>query len=70
MCIWKTKKYLRDIVSQNASLILEATQRNLSTLLPKFISMNLHLEKTYISDENKNKGKFKFSINFICIFEV
>lgn len=60
-------KYIESPVYQNVSLILEASQCNLSTSLPKFISRNLYLEEVY---ENKTKGKFKFSLNATWIFEV
>lgn len=65
-----TKKYCESPVYQNASSIREAIRCNSSASLPKFISRNLYLEKIYIINENKNKGKFKFPINVACIFEV
>lgn len=40
----------------------KAIQYNSSTPLPKLISRNLCLEKVSIINENKNKGKFKFSV--------
>lgn len=66
MIIKKTKKCFENSVYQNVSLILEAIQCNLRTSLPRFISRNLYLEKIY---ENKAKGKFKFSLNAMCILE-